>query len=350
SRSPLPYFGSANTPNEVLTYIRYLHTFTPTMYLEASANYSRRDNREVWPYSGDSSDWAAETGFNGGTKNPVAAGPPYLILTGYMPIGPAYDIPKIWAFNNYQYNGTLTWIRGPHSFKFGGDFLRMQYFSRNYGDTRGRVNFLGRFTGHPVADFLLGWIDSDRRQLDATGPYHLVSNYAGFVQDDFKVSRNLTLNLGVRYDVMKPPKEKYGALAEFIPALGKIVVAGTGQMSEADFNNRITTAGLAQYVVKASDVGLPETIVRTDWNNFAPRFGFAWRMFGSGKMVLRGGYGIFYGSSSLNRMDEYNDTYPFGVTETFSRVSTDPRRLTLSNPFPTDRRSFSGVTSSFGQE
>src|SRR5262249_16425013 len=169
----------------------------------------------------------------------------------------------------------------------------------------------------------------------------------GFVQDDFKVSPTLTLNLGVRYDLMKPPKEKYGALAEFLPALGKIIVAGTGAMSETDFNNRISSAGLAQYVVKASDVGLPDTIVRTDWNNIAPRFGFAWRMFGGNKTVLRGGYGIFYGSSSLYRMDEYSDTYPFSVTETFSRVSADPRRLTLSNPFPTDRRGFSGVTSSF---
>ncbi len=350
NRSPLPYFGSSNTPNEALTYIRYLHTITPTMYLEASTNFSRRTNREVWPHSGDSDNWAGETGFNGVTHNPVAAGPPYVTLTGYMPIGPAYDIPKIWAFNNYQYTGALTWIRGAHSFKFGGDFLRMQYFSRSYGDTRGRVNFLGRFTGHPVADFLLGWVDNMRRQLDATGPYHLVSNYSAFVQDDFKVGSTLTLNLGVRYDLMKPPKEKYNALAEFIPALGKIVVAGTGTMSEADFANRITAAGLAPYVVKAWDVGLPETIVRTDWNNFAPRFGFAWRMFGNGQTVLRGGYGIFYGSSSLYRMDEYNDTYPFGVTETFSRLSSDPRALTLSNPFPIDRRGFSGVTSSFGQE
>lgn len=350
SRSPLPYFGSSNTPNEVLTYIRFLHTFTPTMYLEASANYSRRDNREVWPNSGDSSDWAAETGFKGGTNNPVSAGPPYLVLTGYMPIGPAYDIPKIWAYNNYQYAGTLTWIRGAHSFKFGADYLRMQYFSRSYGDTRGRVNFLGRYTGHPVADFMLGWIDSSRRQLDATGPYHLISNYAGFLQDDFKVTRNLTLNLGIRYDLMKNPREKFGGLAMFLPTLGKVVVAGTGLYSEADFNARIAAAGLANAVVKAADAGLPQTIVRDDTNNFAPRFGFAWRMFGNSRMVLRGGYGIFYGSSSLYRMDEYADTYPFGVTETFSRVTTDPRRLTLSNPFPTDRRGFSGVTSSFGQE
>lgn len=350
SRSPLPYFGSSNTPNELLTYIRYLRTITPTMYLEASVNYSRRDNREVWPNSGDNADWAAETGFKGGTNNPVAAGPPYVTLTGYLPIGPAYDIPKIWAFNNYQYAGSLTWIRGAHSFKFGADALRMQYFSRSYGDTRGRVNFLGRYTSHPVADFLLGWVDNMRRQLDATGPYALITNYAGFVQDDWKVTRNLTLNLGLRYDLMKPAQEKYDALAQFIPSIGKIVVAGTGTLTETEFNNRLTSANLASQVVKAADVGLPDTIVKTDRNNFAPRFGFAWRMFGDNKTVLRGGYGIFYGSSSLYRMDEYTDTYPFGVTETFSRVTADPRRLTLSNPFPTDRRAFSGVTSTFGQE
>src|SRR5262245_46566844 len=123
NRSPVPYFGSSNTPGEALTYIRYLHIITPTMYLEASADFSRRTNREVWPHSADNDNWTRQTGFNGVTDNPVAAGPPYITLTGYMPIGPAYDIPKIWTFNNYQYTSALTWIRGAHAFKFGGDFF-----------------------------------------------------------------------------------------------------------------------------------------------------------------------------------------------------------------------------------
>ncbi|MFN0111314.1 MAG: carboxypeptidase regulatory-like domain-containing protein [Blastocatellia bacterium] len=348
-RSPLPLFASSNTPKELLTYIRYLHTFSPTMFLESSVNFSRRTNREVWPYSADK-DWAAETGFIGTTKNPIAAGPPYVTLTGYVPIGPAYDIPKIWAFNNYQATSTLTWIRGAHSFKFGVDYLRMQYFSRSYGDTRGRANFQGRFTGHPVADFVLGWADSTRRQLDAAGPYDLVSNYAGFVQDDWKVTRNLTLNLGMRYDLMNPPTEKFGAMAQFVPSLGKVVVAGIGTLPQAEFDARLTSTGLAAQVVTNEAAGLPGTIVKPDKNNFAPRFGFAYRLFGNQKTVLRGGYGIFYGSSSLYRMDDYTDTFPFSITETYSRVTADPRRLTLSAPYPTDRRAFSGVTGSYGQE
>lgn len=349
SRSPIPLFGSTNNPMEILSYIRYLRSLTPTMFLEASVNFSRKTINQVWPYSADKN-WGAESGFIGGTGNPIAAGLPYITITGYIPLGPAYDIPKIWSYNNYQYAASATWIRGRHSLKFGGDFLRMQYFSRNYGDTRGRINFLGRFTGHPLADYVLGWADSTRRQLDGSGPYHLISNYSGFVQDDFKLSPTLTLNLGLRYELMKPPKEKFGAWAMFMPDLGKIVVAGTGTMSQADFDQRVSSAGLAQYIVKASEVGLPATITKTDWTNFAPRFGFAWRLFGNTKTVLRGGYGIFYGASSLYRMDEYSDTYPFSITETYSRVSTDPRRLTLSSPYPVDRRGFSGVNGSYGQE
>ncbi len=349
TRSPIPIFGSTNNTPSVLSYIRYLRSLTPTMFLEASANFSRRTNAQVWPYSADN-DWAAETGFIGGTANPVASGPPYVQVTSYMNVGPAYDIPKIWAYNNYQYAATTTWIKGRHNTKFGFDFLRTHYFSRNYGDTRGRVSADGRFSGFSMSDFMLGWLNSSRRQLDASGPYHLLSSYAAFAQDDFKISPSLTLNLGLRYEVMKPPKEKYGGWAMFLPSVGKVVVAGTGTLSREEFDNRLSSAGLTQQVVKASELGLPPTITKTDWTNFAPRFGFAWRVFGDTKTVLRGGYGIFYGTFSLYRMDDYADTFPFSITETFSRLSSNPTILTLTNPFPTSRRGFSGVTSSYGQE
>jgi hypothetical protein len=175
SRSPLPMFGLDNNTLDLLSGIRYLRTITPAMFLELGASFSRKTNNQRWPLSGER-DWAAEVGFVGGTKNPVASGLPQLDATGYILLGPAYDYPKLWSFNNYQYSGATTWIRGRHALKFGGDFLRMQYFARQYGDTRGRLTFLGRFTNEPMADLLLGWLNKSSRQLDAAGPYHLVSN------------------------------------------------------------------------------------------------------------------------------------------------------------------------------
>ena len=133
-------------------------------------------------------------------------------------------------------------MRGKHNLKMGGEFLRFQYFSRQYGDTRGRLTFLGRNTGEPFADLLLGWPSSTRRQLDGAGPYHLVSNYSGYAQDDFKVTPSLTLNLGLRYELMKPPREKFGAWSMFIPELGKQVIAGRGTIS--DFDARIKDSGV----------------------------------------------------------------------------------------------------------
>ena len=347
SRSPLPLFGSANDTFNLLSYIRYLRTLTPTMFLDLKASFSRKTNDQRWPYSGDK-DWAAESGFQGGIANPVAAGLPELNTSGYIILGPAYDLPKIWSYNNFQYSGSLTWIKGKHNLKAGAEFLRFQYFSRQYGSTRGRLTFLGRNTNEPFADLLLGWPNSTTRQLDGAGPYHLVSNYNGYLQDDFKVSQSLTLNIGIRYELMKAPKEKFGAWSMFVPDLRKQVIGGMGVLSKEEFDSRIRTANLQNMVVMASDVGLPATVMKTDWNNFAPRFGFAWRPFKGRNSVIRGGYGIFYGSSSLYRLDEYSDTFPFSINETYTAVATDPTSVTVSNAFPVARRSVGGTTSSTG--
>jgi len=347
SRSPIPIFGLGNKTLDLLSYVRYLRSITPTMYLEVSASFSRKTNNQRWPLS-EERDWAAEVGFPGGTRNPIARGLPQLDASGYIFLGPAYDYPKIWSFNNYQYSAVTTWIRGHHNIKFGGDFLRMQYFSRQYGDTRGRLTFLGRFTGEPMADLLIGWAQTTRRQLDAAGPYHLVSNYSTFVQDDFKISPTLTLNFGVRYELMKPPREKFGAWSMFVPSLGKIAISGKGTIP--DFDQRIQSTGLSQYITMAADAGLPPTISKPDYTDIGPRFGFAWRPFGKTTSVIRGGYGIYYGSSSLYRMDEYSDTYPFSINESYSAVASNPLILTVSDPFPVARRSIGGVTGTNGQE
>jgi hypothetical protein len=346
NRSPIAVFGTTTANFELLSSIRYLRTLSPTMFNEASVSFSRRTLNQGWP--SNTRDWAGEVGFVGGTTNPIALGLPQSDVTGYITLGHAYDLPKIWSYNNYQYADAVTWIRGKHAIKFGGDFLRFQYFSKQFGDTRGRMTFLGRFTNEPMADFVLGYAQTTRRQLDGAGPYHLVSNYSAFVQDDYKVSSTLTLNIGLRYDLMKPPKEKFGAWSMFVPELGKVVVAGKGNLK--DFDARIAETGLGQSVAMAADVGLSPSIVRTNYTNFAPRFGFAWRPWGTQKSVVRGGYGMFYGASSLYRTDELSDIYPFSVNESYSAVTSNPLMLTVSNPYPAARRRVGGITSTSGQD
>lgn len=346
NRSPIAVFGPNTANFSLLAGIRYVRVISPSVVNEASISFSRRTLNQGFPETAAALN--QQVAFPGGTTNPVAIGVPQSDVSGYISLGHAYDLPKIWAYNNFQYANSLTWIKGRHTLKFGGEFLRYQYFSRGFGDTRGRMTFLGRFTNEPMADFVLGYAQTTRRQLDAAGPYHLVSNYAAYAQDDFKVTPNLTLNLGIRYELMKPPLEKYGAWSMFVPELGKVVIAGRGTLS--DFDARIQETGLAQFVTMADQVGLPKTIVKTDYNNFAPRFGFAYRPFGNKKTVIRGGYGIFFGTGSLYRLDELSDTYPFSVNESYSAVSSNPLMLTVSNPFPAARRRVGGITSTSGQD
>lgn len=346
NRSPIPIFGTTTATFDLLSSVRYLRPLTPTMFLEASASFSRKTNNQGWP--DNTRDWSADAGFAGGTKNPSAMGLPQTDVSGYITLGHAYDLPKIWAYNNYAYTGALTWIKGRHTLKFGGDFLRFQYFSKQFGDTRGRMTFLGRFTSDPMADFVLGYAQTTRRQLDAAGPYHLVSNYSGYVQDDYKLSPRLTLNLGLRYELQKPALEKYGAWSMFVPEIGKIAISGKGILS--DFDKRIQDSGMAAYVTMAADAGMPPTLVQPDYNDFGPRIGFAWRTGRSNKSVVRGGYGIFFGSSSLYRLDEYSDTYPFSINESYSATTSNPLALTVSNPFPEARRKVGGITTTAGQD
>jgi hypothetical protein len=345
-RSPVAVFGATNNTFGLLAGVRYLHTFSPTLFNEASVNFSRNtlDQASI----GSDHDWSAQAGFLGATKNPSDLGLPYMTVSGYIDLGQAYDLPKVWSYNNFQYADAVTWVHGRHAVKFGGDLLHYQYFNHDYADLRGRMTFLGRFTNDPMADFVLGYAQTSRRLTQVGTEDILDSNYSAFVQDDFKISPTLTLNLGLRYELMKQPAEKYNARSMFVPELGKLVIAGTGGLSATDFNNLIQQTGMSQYVAMASDVGLPRTIVKTNYRNFAPRFGFAWRPFGNARTVVRGGYGIFYGTDSLYRYDGLSDTFPFVNTLTFSATSSNPLLLMVSNPFPSSKAKTSGIASATG--
>ena len=117
----------------------------------------------------------------------------------------------------YDFANTLTWVRSRHLLKFGGQVLRNQFFQPRYNNSRGRLNVQGRVTSVPMADFLLGYLNNGTRQVGSATSYLFSTSYGFFAQDDFKVSPNLTLNLGLRYEITKPPVEKFGHWANYIP-------------------------------------------------------------------------------------------------------------------------------------
>jgi hypothetical protein len=217
---------------------------------------------------------------------------------------------------------------------------------------RGLYNFLGRWTNDPYADFLTGLLNNSTRRLD--GPLtHLSSTTIGlFAQDDWRVTRSLTLNLGVRYEVALPMRERDGKLANFVPELGKIVIASDKALP--DLADRLQSAGLTGKVAYASDSGLPDSLVQAQWRNVAPRFGFAWRPAWMGthnQGVIRGGYGIFYGSSLQNPIrQDLAEAFPFAINQTFNRLTTDPSVVTFQDPFPVRRLALDGATNAAGYE
>jgi TonB dependent receptor len=173
------------------------------------------------------------------------------------------------------------------------------------------------------------------------------TDFGLFINDDWRVTRSLTLNLGLRYEIDKPPSDKYNREANFIPALHKIIVSSDKNIP--DLSQMVQQAGLTGLVGLGKDYGLPSALVFTNYKNFAPRAGFAWRPFDTQKTVLRGGYGIFYSGNLLNDVRLGLETaFPFSNNLSFARVAANPAGFTLDNPWPVALAKLGGTQTSTG--
>ena len=186
--------------------------------------------------------------------------------------------------------------RGEHSFRLGGEILFYQNRITTNNNRRGQVIF------QTFNNFLLG-LGNNSTYGDGIGARTIrASDYSLFFQDDWKLSPKLTLNLGIRYELDLPPYEKHGALSTFDPALyqPRMVVDGSGNPVGPPLGGFVQPGNvIPQYdLLDVPNVG-KRVLHSVDPNNFAPRIGFAYSPLESGRVVLRGGYGIFYSRSSL---------------------------------------------------
>jgi outer membrane receptor protein involved in Fe transport len=205
--------------------------------------------------------------------------------------------------NNPDLSDNLTIVHGRHTISLGGDYQYSEIWNRTPFYIDGALSFNGQFTGNSVADFLLGDMNTFTQQ--STNDEDLRQTRLGFyVQDDYKITSRLTLNLGLRYDPYFPFFETKGRAGFWAP----------GQQSTR-FPN--ATPGLLFAFDNNPVIPNEKTIINKDWKNFSPRIGFAWDPTGTGKWSIRGGYGIFY-----NGLDIGIRTIRGIYNQPFTRVET----------------------------
>jgi hypothetical protein len=190
----------------------------------------------------------------------------------------------------------VTWLAGRHVVKAGADIQYVEYrdqISFFDGEELGRYVFDGSFTGNGFADFLLGLPRTTGYILPAPDVNPYSTSYAFFAQDTWRPTRRVTLDLGLRYDLRPPMRDRSNQLGNFDPTYpgGRVIVSDAAGMALVPEFVRQSVPNTP--FVTAADAGLPVTLRRTDKNNVSPRLGIAWRPTDDGRTVVRGGFGLY---------------------------------------------------------
>jgi hypothetical protein len=276
---------------------------------------------------------AGVPGFEDTGHRPGDAGSfPDFSWSGYASLsGSTFDQrPKTQNLKVWEYSDNLTWVKGKHIFKFGGQIRHWLPLFTDSGVYEGQWTFNGSITqnsakpagtGDAFADFMLGIPYSVGRNFPADwfGGYATYWHFYG--QDDIKVNDRLTLNIGLRYEYSPWLSGYKGQVGTFLPNSPKPIVVQAINLS-AQFAAPTANALLGNLIQTCSQAGIASNCTATDKRQIAPRFGFAWRPFDN-KTVLRGGYGIFYEvESSTNRVNHNMVPYTLSETDFNNNLST----------------------------
>ncbi|MBZ5566623.1 MAG: TonB-dependent receptor [Acidobacteriia bacterium] len=272
---------------------------------------------------------AAQAGITGVSRNPFDWGLPGLSFTNFVGVNDITPLAR--RDSTWSLSDSAIWRHGKHNVRWGGDFRRIHQNPRTDKNARGSFIFTGLYTaqyvngvavpgtGFDLADFLLGLPQQASVQY-GVNDYHFAANsWDLFVQDDWRVRGNLTINVGLRYEYVSPFTEENHQLANLDVAPGFVAAA---PVCAATFG--------ACTAVGPYSGAFPATLVNPDRNNLAPRLGIAWKPMT--KTVVRAGYGINYNTTQYAAMvQNLSFQPPFDVTQTNIGTVTSP--LLLQNAF-----------------
>jgi len=331
----VPTIGNTFGNPTYSTVARLIYTISPTLLNEANFNFN--GNRiSIIPTGA----YAQPSGL---TIPRLFSGPnnldrnPQINLQGST--GSSYQSAS-WPWkntaNSYQWGDDLSWVKGAHQFKFGASILWYTKVQDTFGNTNGSFNFKGTYTGNDFADFLLGYATSYTEQAVQDSGYWNSKSLGLYAQDNWRVSKRLTVNLGLRWDGIPHTYELNNRMSSFYPNLydpaKRAILNADGTVSSSS-PGLITSPNSILNGVKfygngigiAGTNGIPSGLVDNSWNNWGPRVGFAYDLAGNGKTILRAGFGIMYERIQGNDVYNGGGNIPFSTSVTNNGVS-------LSNP------------------
>ena len=252
--------------------------------------------------------------------------------------------PWVNKADDYQIRDDLSWTKGAHQIKMGGSWALYKKVQDLFGNTQGSFSFGGGYTGLDFADYLLGFASSyGELGVQDHGFWNNVST-ALYVQDNWRVNKRLTLNLGLRWDGVPHTYEANNRMGNFYPNLynqaDKALLDSNGNICSGATDPGCTGASpglgtspnpiLAGYQFYLNGIGIPgkspgvpKGLVNTQWAAFGPRIGWAYDLTGSGKTIFRGGFGTMYERIQGNDMYNAGPNIPFSTNVNFNNVSLD---------------------------
>jgi hypothetical protein len=248
--------------------------------------------------------------------------------------------------DDYQFRDDISWTKGAHQLKMGGSWAVYKKIQDAFANTQGNFFFNGSFTGNDFADFLLGYAQGYAEDAVKISGHWNNNSYAAYIQDNWRATHRLTLNLGVRWDGAPHTYEADHQSSNFYPNLYNPANAATFDSNGniCSVNSVPACAGGASTGLSSSPNpilagvqfytngigiggvnGIPNGLVPSHWADFGPRIGFAYDLTGQGKTVIRGGFGTMY--ERIQGNDMYNGAVnpPGDLNPTLHNVS-------LSNP------------------